>query len=331
MKLPFIQPCVFMSGLVGLSSYSNMSLYDISKYRLINKDFNKEFIYNKYDIVNNRLTTQYPELLIFASANNIDIVSYLIDSDFNIVEFDRICTNMCLMKTRNYRVKYGYLFKHHFFDRYTPHHNLDTINKNIKIFRLLYDYAGFLMKKQQRAPTDIQKYPCLWLSDYMQNFMTNKLERDISSYPIIDIIGIDYFKDILSTCMYDFNILNLYEILLQSCLKDFKQNLVLSLSSSTFKEFTLILNVFISVYDRYKTTNDKDIIDYIFYHILGYLRNSLLSIGKNNFADIFLASVVDKINETLGIIEFHKQNNTVTQMQLDMEILCRELLQILYL
>lgn len=329
-QLPFIPSCVFMSGLVNMSSDNEISLYEISKFRLVSKDFNKEFNFNKADIINNCLQ-KYQELLVISSANNINIVNYLLESDFNIADFERICTNMCFMETRNYGDKYGYLFKHHFFDKYISHNNLEIVNKNIKIFRVMYDYSEILMKKQKKAPTNIQMYPYLWLSDYMLNFMTQKLHQDISKYSIIDIIGIDFYKDILSVCTYDFDILTLYEIFLQNCLKDFKKNLVLSLTSDTFKEFNLIISIFISVYNRYKTLNDKEIMDYIFYHILGYIRNSLLAIGKQNFADIFLASIFDKIHETLEIIEINKQNNTISEIQLDMETLCNEILNILSL
>ncbi len=322
MKHVFVPPCVFISGLADTQN-DNINLYDMTLFRLVTKEFNKEFNFYKKEITSNRIS-RYKELLNIAKSNGIDVVDILLNSNFNLPEFDRICNNMVLMENRDYGVKYGCLFRHKFFDKAREYNNHNVLN-NITIFRLLFDYSKYLIKKQKKAPTNIEQYPFLWLSDYMNIYINHKLNQNIGK-TIIDFVGFDYFKDILTITDYNFSILNFYEILVRCYLKIIDTEIVLV--SSTFKEFSLILTILSAIYDIYKPI-DKEIVDSIFYYILIYLKYSLTSVGKHNFSDIFLASVLDKIHETLAIVMVHRENNTITNTQLLVEGECNEILHLL--
>lgn len=327
-KLPFLQPCVFISGLLNKT---DLYLYDLSFLRILNKDFKKEFEFNKNGIIKARLEN-YPELLEISKSNQIDIIHELNNSNFNIPEFDRICNNMCTMQYRNYGTKYGYLFRHKFFDKCDQiklHTDKNSIGHNINIFRIMFDYSGLLMNKQQRAPTDIQKYTYLWLSDYMFNVINNKLRNNIIQHSILGLIGVELFKDILTNSKYNFNILDFYEILVISSNTNLhEQYLESNIKTHTYKEFSIVLKILITIYDKYKY-HTRDYLDFMFLHIMIFVKNSLSEIGKIYFSQEFLASLFDKSHETISIIEINKQNNTETFIQLKIEDSCNEILHIL--
>ncbi len=314
----FIPPTVFMCG---LSTNKTNTLYEISLLRLLNKEFRNEFNFNKYNIVKSRLSI-YTELFEISNKNNIDIINYLLNSDFNISEFDRLCNNMVYMNYRNYGVKYGLYFKHHLF----TYKHLDNIKNNITLFRIFYDYAGELMLQQQYAPTDIQKYVYLWLSDYML-LAINKTFQTIHS--IINLISADDFKLILSGCNYNFDIFQFYEILVRAFSNIKQTEFVNTLDTTTFKEYGIIIQILIRIYDNVQITNNKDILDFLFLQIMIFSRNSLLKIGKQHFPLEFLSSLFAKAQETIGIILINIQNNTANNNHHHLMTVCNEIINIL--
>jgi len=326
--IPFIPSCVFISGLLNKT---NLYLYEFSLLRLVNKEFNKEFNFNKNNIIKVRLEN-YPELFEISKLNNTDLLDELVNSDFNITEFDRICNNMHAMQYRNYGIKYGYLFRHKFFDKCDQiklHTDKNNIGNNINIFRIMFDYSRILTTKQQRAPTDIQKYTYLWLSDYMFNVINYKLGSNIIQHSILGLIGRGLLEDMLIQCNYNFNILDFYEILVISRNTNLHNKYLESnIKTHTYKEFCIILKIFIAIYDGYKYYT-KDYLDFMFLHIILFVKNSLNEIGKIYFPQEFLASLHDKAHETIEIIEINKINNTETTIQLKIEDSCNEIINIL--
>lgn len=295
-----IPACVILDNSIDSTKFTINDLY---KFRFINKSW--------YDAIKNFKFSENVILSKFETFSTINDVKLLRNSDINLSELERILIQMESVSNREYGEKYGEKFKQNMICKYSS--DKITIQNTTKILINVYKYASLLMNDQKKAPTEINKYPILWLSDYFYSLFKNEYPDVECTLKIIDLFDNPihprpFFSLNNSTSLFPpqllmtetINLYEFYKIIIFAL-----NNIIYPFNNFNTKEEEILnnLSLFIHVFGYFDSYYDNDkhkkcimtqIMDYLYLSLANSEANVLSSsqkiyeVIKNKAEEIYL-------------------------------------------
>lgn len=279
-----IQSYIIFNNVVDKTPFS---ISDIANIRIVNRDFKKE-ISNK-NFLKNALKKQYP--MFFHNTENITDI--LLNSEFNIVQLEKLFDNWNILTMRHYGEKYGYRLKNYFLK--LPFKTDDiTIENNIKIFKAMYKYAEYKMRMQLYAPTDISKYVSLWLSDYCSVVFMQK-------YPYVILNG----NHLVNMTNYNMkklfdSSLNIYKLFESHILTLIDNEVEIIASEESFMSLVNTIEIFLDIFARYQDNHDT--MEKLILYIMRYIHVHLLNITDIDKSNEMYLTIKNKAQKLINDI-----------------------------
>lgn len=297
---PYIPPHVFFRYL-SESDKLDIDCKDISYLRLVCKEFSTEA--TNASVIENCIKSKFPELY----STSPGLTDDLLTSDFNFIELERILQNMKHMRGRMYGEKYGHYFKQRLIRECANQD--ERVEPTLNVFHALAKYSVHLMTQQTCAPTDLEKYVCYWVSDYMYSVCRKNMETLPCNRTIMDFISLEDTRRFLrnsTSC----SLFKLYEVLLAS-LHPHLHHMYLAthIVISNMDAFNTTLHCWITALN---SVTGNDTRTFVIIHIFAYINTALESLERQLFQGNILNIFLTKAQSFITYVNNQTESDTLS-------------------